>query len=200
MLEEEGNTRTTPSQGPKWGPPGCAVFDGGPLGELWIAWVDQGIAMIRFDGSPPDPEVLSRLIPEASEAPLPARPLPETARDVLHRYFMGEPIDPVVLPVRLRGTKFQVRAWEALRRVPRGSVRTYAGLALDTGSPRAMRAIGMAMGANPIPIVVPCHRVIAKGLSLGGFSGGLPRKKILLALEGVKVEGDQVLPGQLDLL
>jgi methylated-DNA-[protein]-cysteine S-methyltransferase len=85
---------------------------------------------------------------------------------------------------------------------PRGRVRTYAGLAADVGAPRAMRAIGAAMAKNPIPIAVPCHRVIANRNRIGGYSGGtgVDRKRALLALEGVRVEGDAILLGQLDLL
>jgi methylated-DNA-[protein]-cysteine S-methyltransferase len=109
-------------------------------------------------------------------------------------------VDPATLPVRIGGTRFQVRVWRALRRVPRGRVRTYAGLAKDAGSPRGMRAVGMAMSANPLAIVVPCHRVVGAGHKLGGYSGGLDRKRHLLELEGVVVEGDEVLPGQLELL
>jgi methylated-DNA-[protein]-cysteine S-methyltransferase len=127
------------------------------------------------------------------------RDVPTKYADPLRRYFAGDPIDPVTIPVDLRGTLFQVRVWNALRRIPRGHVRSYAGVAADVGSPRAMRAVGMANSKNPIAIVVPCHRVVEKGNRLGGYSGGLPNKIFLLELEGVRVEGDTVLPGQLDL-
>jgi methylated-DNA-[protein]-cysteine S-methyltransferase len=89
--------------------------------------------------------------------------------------------------------------WRALLRVKRGSVRTYQGLAKDAGSPRAVRAVGQAMARNPLPIVVPCHRVIASGGALGGYTGGVARKRVLLGLEGVPVIGEQVQVGQLDL-
>jgi methylated-DNA-[protein]-cysteine S-methyltransferase len=174
------------------------VLDTSQIGRLWIAWVGDEIAMIRFGGEPAPREERERWMPGAGE--LPVRPIPVPLRDALSRYFAGEAIDPATLPVRIGGTRFQHEVWSALRKVPRGSVRTYAGLAADVGSPRAMRAIGMAMAHNPLPIVVPCHRVVAAGLALGGFSGGLDTKRALLALEGVKVEGDRVLLGQLDLL
>lgn len=137
------------------------------------------------------------------EAPPPlsdAQPIPARFAEPLLAFARGEALDLAQVPVTLRGTKFQRRVWAALRRVPRGSVRTYAGIAADVGSPRAMRAVGTAMAANPLPLVVPCHRVVAHGLRLGGYSGGVERKKALLRLEGVRVEGDLVLPGQLPLL
>jgi methylated-DNA-[protein]-cysteine S-methyltransferase len=101
--------------------------------------------------------------------------------------------------VDLRGTPFQVRVWEALRKIERGNVRSYAGIAADVLSPRAMRAVGAANAANPIAIVVPCHRVVGTGLGIGGYSGGLPMKRRLLTLEGVRVDAGKVIPGQLEL-
>jgi O-6-methylguanine DNA methyltransferase len=176
------------------------VFDAPLVGPLWIAWVEDGIVMLSFDAAGPSQEEQRRWLPTDAWPIAPAT-LPPRIDDVLTRYFAGEPIDPAAeLPARIAGTKFQRRVWEALRKVPRGEVRSYAGLAQDVSSPRAMRAIGTAMATNPIAIVVPCHRVVKSGLSLGGFSGGLPRKIALLNLEGVKVDGDRVLPGQLELL
>ncbi len=177
---------------------GQCSFAAGSFGTLWIAWVPEGVVMVDLAGVPASVEQARRWLPELD--PIPERALPRAIRDPLAGYFEGAHLDPAALPVRLRGTKFQNRAWTALRRVPRGEVRTYAGLAADAGSPRAMRAIGMAMGANPIPILVPCHRCVGVGLTLGGFSSGLDKKRFLLELEGVLVEGDHVLPGQLELL
>ena len=118
----------------------------------------------------------------------------------MRAYFAGEAIDPASLPVDPTGTPFQRRVWEALCRIPRGAVRSYAWLANEIGNPRAMRAVGMANGRNPIAVVVPCHRVVEKNSHLGGYSSGLPRKRYLLALEGVDVSGEFVRPGQLPLL
>ena len=89
--------------------------------------------------------------------------------------------------------------WRALRATARGKVRTYGGIANDVGAPRGMRAVGMANAANPVAIVVPCHRIVEAGNKIGGYSGGVDKKRFLLELEGVQVVGDQVLPGQLDL-
>ncbi len=126
--------------------------------------------------------------------------MPEAQRDVLERYLRGEAVEPAVLPVEPRGTPFQKRVWQALRAVPRGQVRSYAGIAADVGKQRATRAVGAANGRNPIAIVIPCHRVVETGMLLGGYTGGLQYKRFLLELEGVRVVGERVQPGQLDLL
>ncbi len=87
------------------------------------------------------------------------------------------------LPLDLRGTPFQRAVWEQLLQIPFGETRTYAEIARAVGRPSAVRAVGAANGANPVALVVPCHRVVATGGKLGGFGGGLPLKKRLLALE-----------------
>jgi O-6-methylguanine DNA methyltransferase len=87
------------------------------------------------------------------------------------------------LELDLQGTPFQLDAWYALREIPYGEVRTYADVARAIGRPRAVRAVGTANGANPLSLVVPCHRVVAAGGKLGGYGGGLPLKKKLLAME-----------------
>jgi O-6-methylguanine DNA methyltransferase len=90
--------------------------------------------------------------------------------------------------------------WNALRKVSRGQVRSYAGIASDLGKPRATRAVGAANGRNPIAIVIPCHRVVETGMHLGGYTGGLHLKRFLLELEGARIDADRVRPGQLELL
>lgn len=85
------------------------------------------------------------------------------------------------------GTAFQQKAWRAMLTIPRGETRSYAWIAKKIGKPRAARAVGAACGANPVPIIVPCHRVIASDGSLGGFGGGLPLKRRLLKLEGAVI-------------
>ncbi len=83
------------------------------------------------------------------------------------------------------GTEFQQRVWSALRRIPTGESRSYGEIAAEIGSPKAARAVGGACGANPIPVLIPCHRVLAAGRDLGGFTAGLDWKLRLLAAEGV---------------
>jgi len=87
------------------------------------------------------------------------------------------------LPLDLRGTPFQETVWRALLEIPYGATRSYAEIARAVGNPSAVRAVGAANGANPVPLVVPCHRVIASGGKLGGYGGGLDLKRRLLAME-----------------
>ena len=101
----------------------------------------------------------------------------------LRAYFARE-LREFRLPLDFQGTDFQKRVWHALLTIPYGETRSYSQIAAAIGSPKAVRAVGAANGANPIPIVVPCHRVIGAGGSLVGYGGGLPLKKRLLALAG----------------
>lgn len=118
----------------------------------------------------------------------------------------GKDVDLRDVPVDVRGTDFQLAVWNALREVGRGQLRTYAGIASDIDRPRAMRAVGTANAKNPVPIVIPCHRIVERGnqgagsgFRIGGYSAGVKRKRVLLALEGVRFEGDRLFPGQLPL-
>ena len=102
----------------------------------------------------------------------------------LQAYAAGQPVR-FTIPLDFRaGTSFQQAVWRMLQTIPRGQTRSYAWVAQQIGKPKAVRAVGGACGANPVPIVVPCHRVVASDGSLGGFSGGLTLKRRLLALEG----------------
>ncbi|NLY88291.1 MAG: methylated-DNA--[protein]-cysteine S-methyltransferase [Firmicutes bacterium] len=103
----------------------------------------------------------------------------------LAAYLQGRRRD-LVFPYRVEGTDFQQRVWRALTEIPYGETRTYKEIAAATGSPGAARAVGQACGANPLPLLIPCHRVVATG-GLGGFGGGEQLKKYLLRLEGVKI-------------
>jgi AraC family transcriptional regulator of adaptative response/methylated-DNA-[protein]-cysteine methyltransferase len=97
--------------------------------------------------------------------------------------------DADTLPLDVHATAFRRRVWEALRRIPAGQTRSYGEIAVEVGIPGAARAVGTACAENPVPIVVPCHRVVAANGRLGGYSGGLARKRQLLAAEGARVEG-----------
>ena len=101
----------------------------------------------------------------------------------LRAYFAGK-LRRFDLPLDMQGTEFQLRVWRELEAIPFGETRSYSQIATAIGAPRAMRAVGAANGANPIPIVVPCHRVIGAAGTLVGYGGGLPLKKRLLELEG----------------
>jgi methylated-DNA-[protein]-cysteine S-methyltransferase len=105
----------------------------------------------------------------------------------LGEYFAGQRQE-FDLDLAPGGTEFQLRVWRALRAIPYGAVRNYGDIARAIGQPGAARAVGQAVGSNPLPIVIPCHRVIASDGSIGGFSGGLPIKHRLLAIENVELD------------
>jgi O-6-methylguanine DNA methyltransferase len=109
-------------------------------------------------------------------------PLIREAGRQLAEYFRGN-LRRFDLPLELRGTPFQVRVWHGLLSIPYGETRSYSELANALGTPGAARAVGGANHANPVAIIVPCHRVINRGGGLGGYGGGLERKKFLLELE-----------------
>jgi methylated-DNA-[protein]-cysteine S-methyltransferase len=110
--------------------------------------------------------------------------LPDSLRVPMERYFSGDIGAIDAIPVHCHGSEFQKTVWSELRRIPGGTTISYGQLAVRIGKPNAMRAVGLANGANPISIVVPCHRVIGANGTLTGYGGGLARKKWLLAHEG----------------
>ena len=110
------------------------------------------------------------------------RPLLDEAARQLRAYFKGS-LRVFDLPLELSGTSFQTRVWQLLEKIPYGRTRSYRDLAVELGMPLAVRAVGAANGANPLPIAIPCHRVIGSNGRLVGYGGGLPFKKRLLALE-----------------
>lgn len=154
-----------------------------PVGQLLVAVTDRGLLRISFD---PEPErQLERLVRVAGPAVLRAPRQVDEARRELDEYFAGRR-RAFDLAVDLRGvTPFTARVLEELALVPFGETATYAELAARAGNPRAARAVGSVMNRNPVPIVLPCHRVIGANGSLVGYGGGLDRKVQLLQLEGV---------------
>ena len=116
-------------------------------------------------------------------------PVLTRARELLDRYFAGEPLDVSEIPIRIdRGTSFQHKVWSSIQQIPYGELRSYKWIAEQIGKPKAVRAVGNAVGANPVSILIPCHRVIRSNGALGGYGGGLERKRRLLALEGHTLE------------
>lgn len=109
---------------------------------------------------------------------------PDSIRAAIQRYFAGEFDALREIPMRTGGTAFQRSVWEALTRIPPGETLSYGAMAAKIGAPAAVRAVGLANGANPIALVAPCHRVIGANGSLTGFGGGLHRKRWLLQHEG----------------
>ena len=112
----------------------------------------------------------------------PETPLLAEARNQLEQYFSGS-LRRFTLPLQPKGTPFQQKVWAALLQIPWGETRTYGQVAAMIGQPKACRAVGMANNRNPLPIFIPCHRVIGANGQLTGYAGGLPAKERLLALE-----------------
>ncbi len=153
-----------------------------PIGPLLVAASGRGVCRISFD---PEPERELETLARAFGARVLRSPGPvDHVRRELDEYFEGDrrtfdlPVDLTPLP------DFQRDVLEELIRVPYGQVDTYGGLARRIGRPRAARAVGGALNRNPIPIVVPCHRIVGASGSLVGYAGGLERKQQLLGLEG----------------
>jgi methylated-DNA-[protein]-cysteine S-methyltransferase len=146
-----------------------------PIGRLLLVANETGLARIEFDGR----WSYAELGPGWREGSA----LLDRARRELDDYFAGTRRG-FTLPLAPTGTEFQRRVWNALLEIPYGRVESYAALARRIGAPAAVRAVGAANGRNPLPIVVPCHRVVGADGSLTGFGGGLPLKQRLLALEG----------------
>ena len=152
-----------------------------PVGPLELVAQDAALVAIRFD-APQAP---------AGDAGRPVDPVLDAARRQLAEYFAGDR-RVFELPLRPAGTAFRQRVWATLAEVPWGRTTTYGALAAALGlPPGASRAVGAANGANPLPVVLPCHRVVGSDGTLTGYAGGLARKAALLRLEGIPTERDQ---------
>ncbi len=155
-----------------------------PIGDMLVVTDAQGVLRsLWFD----DGELDRRRSPRLQYGALPLEPgsAPEFIRRALLAYFDGEIAALDRIPWAAAGTPFQEAVWRALRLVPAGATISYGALAARIGRQAAVRAVGAANGANPISIVVPCHRVIGANRALTGYGGGLERKRWLLAHEGV---------------
>ena len=154
-----------------------------PVGELVLAATDAGITGVYFPISRHGPAPLERKDWVEDDGRGPASALLAQARRQLEEYFTGSrtTFDLSLSPA---GTPFQRRVWDALRAIPYGTTLSYSDLARRLGDLRATRAVGAANGRNPIPIIVPCHRVVGANGALTGFGGGLDRKRWLLEHEG----------------
>ena len=153
-----------------------------PVGPLLLAADDGGVRLIEFHQS----RHRARREDDWVEG---NHPLLDAARTQLGEYFRGQR-DAFDLPLAPRGTAFQRDVWLALATIPYGDTISYAQLAARVGKSTASRAVGAANGRNPLPIVLPCHRVIGANGSLTGFGGGLPTKQFLLELEGALPPAD----------
>jgi O-6-methylguanine DNA methyltransferase len=141
----------------------CWTGTPGTAADFGFAWLERRLAY-------------ERVMEDEAIAPL------RQAADEMRRYFAGERVQ-FACPLDLHGTPFQVAVWEEMYRIPYGETRTYGELARILGRPQAARAVGAASAANPVAVIVPCHRVVGSDGSLTGYGGGLPTKEWLLALE-----------------
>jgi methylated-DNA-[protein]-cysteine S-methyltransferase len=155
-----------------------------PFGDVFLARTEKGVCRISFRQS--EDALLSdlerrSLLPEMAPGKL------DRERRELAEYFRGKRRE-FEMPVDLRwGTDFQRRVLRATRRIPFGEAARYADIAREIDRPKAQRAVGNALGSNPVPIVIPCHRVIASGGGIGGYTGGLDIKRTLMRIEGLEV-------------
>ena len=154
-----------------------------PLGELLVAKTDKGLVRLVWLEWGLDElltELADKVSPRVVEAPAPL----DDVRRQLDEYFAGDRHD-FDLPLDLAMVHgFRRRALRSLAKVPYGELTTYRAVATKAGNERAVRAAGSAVGANPVPVILPCHRVVRTGGGLGGYGGGLDRKRFLLRLEG----------------
>lgn len=153
-----------------------------PIGPLMLAADEDGLRLIQFSTSKHQVEPGSDWIDGEND-------ILRDTRTQLEEYFAGKRRD-FDLPLSLVGTEFQKKVWRMLAQIPCGSTFSYQQLATRIGKPKATRAVGAANGRNPIPIVLPCHRVIGAAGGLTGFGGGLPAKRWLLQHEGALPSDD----------
>lgn len=155
-----------------------------PVGDLTAGEMDGQVVLLAFgdlEGSSREVARIARVTRAAAVLPGEGHAI-DRLRVELDEYFGGRRRSFTV-PLRPAGTPFQLDTWNCLNAIPYGETRSYADLARAVGNPKAVRAVGSANGRNPIAIVIPCHRVIATGGGLGGYGGGLERKRQLLSLE-----------------
>jgi methylated-DNA-[protein]-cysteine S-methyltransferase len=179
---------------------GCQLFDAA-IGWCAIAWGEQGVVGVQLPERTPAatlarlrrrlpaalPTALPKALPKAEERPPP--PEVSTTIDAIVRLLAGEHVDLGHVVLDMRGVPaFHRRVYEVAREIPAGSTMTYGEVAAHVGEPGAARAVGQALGRNPFPIVVPCHRVLAAGGKPGGFSGGdgVATKLRMLTIEGAR--------------
>jgi len=155
------------------------------LGSLLVAGSERGVCFVRFGAG--DVEVEQRLKEAFPFAPLERSergPVAEWGRAIAD--YVDGLAPSAEVPLDVSGSRFEERVWSALREIPAGQTRAYSDIAKRVGSPRGARAVARACAVNPVAVVIPCHRVIEKGGGLGGYGGGISRKRALLQREGAK--------------
>ena len=157
-----------------------------PFGRVLLGVTERGVAALAFlSASVGEADALTNLRKNWPKATLEHAPgaTGPWAEQIFAGFFAAEPGPSTSLPVFVRGTQFQVRVWEALLQIPLGETTTYGQIAHSLGAPKAARAVGQAVGSNPVSLLIPCHRVIRQSSLLGGYRWGLGAKRALLASE-----------------
>jgi methylated-DNA-[protein]-cysteine S-methyltransferase len=160
-----------------------------PIGVALLA-VDEAGSLRAFDWTDHEPRQIRLMARYNGDVPIEPGPAPAAIRAALTAYFEGDLHAIEAIEWRTGGTAFQLSCWRALCDIPVGTTVSYGQQAARIGKPRAVRAVGLANGANPIGLVVPCHRVIGTNGSLTGYGGGLHRKRWLLRHEGAAFRDD----------
>jgi methylated-DNA-[protein]-cysteine S-methyltransferase len=162
------------------------AFEPSPVGDLLVAVTPRGLIRLAYNAEERSDQILEELARRVSPRVVEAPGALDVVRRELDEYFEGKRTNfDIPIDWRLHDG-FSRRVLRATARIPFGKVLTYADVAAKAGSPRAYRAAGNALGSNRMPIVVPCHRVVASGGKLGGYTGGIERKEYLLELEGAR--------------
>ncbi len=164
----------------------CIETYSSSVGPISVACTDKHVISICI-GDESQTKIINDVEQLGFHATLQANPLTHKMIGELQDYFNGKRKRFTIKPLMF-GTPFQVTVWEALQEVPFGQILSYGELATKIGKPKAARAVGSAMGKNRIPILIPCHRVIANGGKLGGFGCGLPVKRKLLEIEHIELD------------
>jgi methylated-DNA-[protein]-cysteine S-methyltransferase len=151
-----------------------------PVGTIWVASDQTGVCQVSFGGT--EQEFLNELSAAGLPQARPDRVFNQGVLEEIRGYFAGT-VACFSSPLHPQGSHFDMRVWQALQRIPLGETRSYEEIARATGNPRACRAVGSANGRNPLPLLIPCHRVIRKDGSLGGFGSGTEIKGWLLHFE-----------------
>jgi len=153
-----------------------------PIGDMLALASENGVCALEFDSRARHERLDARLRRYFTRHTIVDRdtPILSRTREWLASYFEGTSADTANVPLDLRGAAFELRVWKALREIPVGATSTYGVIAKQLGAPGASRAVGASNGANPIGIIVPCHRVIGSSGTLTGYGGGLERKQWLL--------------------
>jgi O-6-methylguanine DNA methyltransferase len=158
-----------------------------PIGTLWVAWNGRGVSEVELAGD--GIEAAAYHEARTARRTMLAASLPGPLADAIARRLAGE--SRVRIPLDLRGrTEFEVAVWTKALDIPRGEVRPYGWIAAEIGRPKAVRAVGTALGHNPVPLIVPCHRVVRTDGTIGRYSlGGPGNKRTILAAEGLDPDG-----------